>query len=753
MLASLCASAAHAAPWKGRLLTSVLDDLRASGITVLYSDQTIASGLSVDEEPIPGEPLVRLQQVLRHLNLSVRQLGINTYAIVAVPPTASRPHSEDVARRDESPSEVVVQTSRYRVARSEAPGKESIAPDQLKKLQGPSEDALRILQLLPGSSAAGLSARSHVRGGYEDELAVRFDGVQLFNPFHLKDFLGLFGLIDPEVVGSIDYYSGGFPARFGGRNSATMDIRSGREGDSKYLLSVSELYSRAIGSGSFAADRGDWLVGYRRSNLSVVLNALDRDVGTPNFDDLLGRVTYALNDVVTLSAGVLALTDRINIFTVDHDEQVRANYRDTYGWLSLNESWSYWLTSRVQITHADLTGYRNGASLHPYINEGALYDSRNARIDRLSTDWTAKLNAAASLDWGVEINEGQAHYDYSALAQFSGPIATAFRRPTTLLSRRFVQSPEGWQYGAYASLRLVGEKWSTELGARWDDQSFIHDASRTSPRFAVRYQIDEATALRVSAGRYVQPQTINELGVDENTFRFYKPESLKQIVLGADHQLSPTLTVRLETYWKWIDDIRPRYESLLNVFSLLPDIAVDRVRLKPDETQAYGVEFYAQQNTAPWGWWASYSLSRVIDVFGGASVKRSWDQPQSAKAGLFYGRTRWKGGANISWHSGWPDTPLTFNPSQDRFTSVTLGPRNSVRFANYSSLDLNAQYSQPLRFGSLEYFVELRNALNRMNECCRNVNITAHEDGTFTARVVRERWLSRVPIAGVNWRF
>jgi hypothetical protein len=81
------------------------------------------------------------------------------------------------------------------------------------------------MHLLPGTAANALSARSHVRGGREDELAVYFDGAPLFEPFHYKDVQSLLGLLDPDSISKIDFFSGVFPARYGNRLLAVLDLR------------------------------------------------------------------------------------------------------------------------------------------------------------------------------------------------------------------------------------------------------------------------------------------------------------------------------------------------------------------------------------------------------------------------------------------------------------------------------------------------------------------------------------------------
>ena len=46
-------------------------------------------------------------------------------------------------------------------------------------------------------------------------MTVLLDGVELIEPFHLRDFQGVFSAIDPRVVSGVQVYSGGFPATYG----------------------------------------------------------------------------------------------------------------------------------------------------------------------------------------------------------------------------------------------------------------------------------------------------------------------------------------------------------------------------------------------------------------------------------------------------------------------------------------------------------------------------------------------------------
>ena len=53
------------------------------------------------------------------------------------------------------------------------------------------------------------------RGGAVDEMQVIFDGMRIVEPFHLRDYQGVFSAIDQRIVSGIEIYSGGFPPEYG----------------------------------------------------------------------------------------------------------------------------------------------------------------------------------------------------------------------------------------------------------------------------------------------------------------------------------------------------------------------------------------------------------------------------------------------------------------------------------------------------------------------------------------------------------
>ena len=85
-------------------------------------------------------------------------------------------------------------------------------------------DILKTIQLLPGVQNAndGFSG-INVRGGGLDENLILLDGSALYNTNHL---LGLTSMFSPDMVKKTTVYKSAFPARYGGRTSSVVDVRS-----------------------------------------------------------------------------------------------------------------------------------------------------------------------------------------------------------------------------------------------------------------------------------------------------------------------------------------------------------------------------------------------------------------------------------------------------------------------------------------------------------------------------------------------
>ncbi|MDR0844344.1 MAG: TonB-dependent receptor, partial [Tannerella sp.] len=85
-------------------------------------------------------------------------------------------------------------------------------------------DLIKVLQQTPGVSVGteGFSGL-YVRGGNKDENLYLIDGNPVYDVNHL---FGFFSTFNPDAIKSTEFYKSSFPARFGGRLSSVVDVRT-----------------------------------------------------------------------------------------------------------------------------------------------------------------------------------------------------------------------------------------------------------------------------------------------------------------------------------------------------------------------------------------------------------------------------------------------------------------------------------------------------------------------------------------------
>ena len=89
-------------------------------------------------------------------------------------------------------------------------------------------DVIKTIQLTPGvQPGIGGSAAFYVRGGGGDENLILLDGAPVYKIDHL---FGFFSVFTPEAVKKVTFYKSSFPARYNGRVSSVVDVRT-KDGD------------------------------------------------------------------------------------------------------------------------------------------------------------------------------------------------------------------------------------------------------------------------------------------------------------------------------------------------------------------------------------------------------------------------------------------------------------------------------------------------------------------------------------------
>ena len=450
---------------------------------------------------------------------------------------------------------------------------------------------------------------------------------------------------------------------------------------------------------------------------------------------------------------VLLSNDRAEVQNSDKTEFADATYRNSYVWATLEHEFSPAADARAIVSYTDVASERTGDVMDPGKRTGTVDDERHYDVLGLKLD--ASYRSARWLHrYGLEFRSLSADYEYASQVRFE-PGYPGPDSPGSELARASAPQPSGEHVAAYVTSRvLVTDRLALEAGLRWDEQSYGSDSDdQWGPRINLAYQPGASTRLRASWGRYQQFQGINELQVEDGVDEFFPAQKADHSILGLEQDLPADLSLRVEAYRKDYEQLKPRYESLFDPLSLVPELRWDRVRIAPDSARAEGIEWLlTRRSPQPWNGWLSYTWSRVRDREDGLETRRSWDQSHAVGGGLSWSARPWQATLAIAYHTGWPTTPVTVIDADGPDATLALGRRNSLRFEDYASVDARVSRDFPLPRGDLTVFAEVTNAFNRRNACCVDYSY-AYPDGTLTLEREYRHWLPLVPSAGVLWKF
>jgi hypothetical protein len=626
------------------------------------------------------------------------------------------------------------------------------------------DDALRTVKMLPGVTGGDYSAAFNIRGGRREEALLSIDGAEIHNAFHFRDLDGAMSVLDTSLVDGIDFISGGMTADIGDYMSGAVGLSSRKPAaDEEYRSGVGISFVSAYGrsSGTFADERGSWLVSARRGFLDVLTSRVvaDDERLTPRYTDVFAAANYEFTSRTSLEARFLLSDDDLVFLTNDEGDDIDSagDGHSNHLWFTLDHDFSDDLRSTTLLSAATVQQSRGSAGTNER-RSGTVYSDNEFEFLDFRQDWSWSLSDSQMPRWGFNFGDQQGDYDYALDSILFDPLITPVPIPKAYATDMAVNLRKAGAYAAWRS-RLTPQ-FTAEAGLRWD--SYRYDGGLKfdvlSPRLNFVYTFGE-NELRAAWGEMYQPQSVNELQVEDNVTTFFEPEHVRQAVIGYTRHLGHGLSARLDVYDKDYSNLRPRYENALDPIQLIAEGATDRVRIDAPRARARGVELtvrrQADRGISGWG---SISFARAEDLENGSWVPRSWEQRQTLTFGGSWTGALWNFSLAGLVHSGTPTTEIGIEstplPDGSYFVQGVAGPRNGERMSSYSRIDLRVNRDVLLARSKLSFYMEVTNLLNHDNECCiEDYDVERRAGAPPVLHVDEGYWLPLLPSFGFQWEF
>ncbi|MCF7885141.1 MAG: TonB-dependent receptor [Candidatus Marinimicrobia bacterium] len=633
-------------------------------------------------------------------------------------------------------------------------------------------DVFRTLKMLPGvQSLNDFSSALYVRGGTPDQNLIMFDGIPVYNPYHLG---GVFSTFNTDAIKETKFSAGGFPAEYGGRIGSILNIIN-KEGNTEEVAgtaNISLLSSKLFLEGPLPKNKkikGSWMLAGRRTYFDALANSVlyfvkqnqknkhpdsydeSEYIGFPYyFYDMEGKINMDIggNHRLTFSAfygdDILSLENESN----EQDDESRSDISYLFDWRwgnkmnSLAWRWianpnliinSFWAQSRFRFA----IDYNNKIKKWEYAKNDTLYNQNENYGDvfDIIKDNTLKTN----ITWILNKHTIKTGLEHKWLAFNLGLTFKKSQRN----DENFMLESDTLLWIKHAPTRsdfYIQDKWQisplflAQPGLRFTRHS-LHKGINIEPRLNFKYLATDRMAFKLSFGKYVQYLTTAN-PPDEN-MRFidiwlpiqkdYKPASSYHNILGVEYLTNNNLLFRMEGYYKDFDHLLTLKPGEI-ISEEGDDFSFIRIESINDfyntEAYAYGLEFLLKKSRGKFQGWLGYTYAQTK----WKTEETDWYYPK-------YDRTHtlnlvanyilsesFSFGTTLSYASGNPYTPVLgkIEIIQERRnwtygSNYITGKKNSARYPNYFRLDLSLRNRKEKQWGYREWYFQIINVTNHLN--------------------------------------
>ena len=621
--------------------------------------------------------------------------------------------------------------------------------EQLSQLRiGGEADVFRALQFLPGVlTSSQISSGLYIRGGSPDQNLVLIDGSTVYNPSHL---LGFFSTFNPDAIKDVDLIKGAFPAEYGGRLSAVIDLtqKDGNRNEVEGVASLGLVSSRLSLQGPVGA--GSFFIGGRRTYLDLITGLLPDDPNNPfpafSFADLNAKVTQTLstNDIVQVSG--FFSTDDLGLdgsglaFNLGISNYVgSARWTHTFGsdlFFALNASASHYTT-----------GF-NGE------NAGFFFEAENT-----ITDLTAKtkLEWYQSEDLTVKTGFDATKYRFNYFQNFSGDSVDIVD-PGTNEAGQVNLIVNDWTLSGYGQANYsLSDALALQGGVRLDYLN-LSDQVTIDPRAAIRWSVTPQFALKAGWGIYHQYLRL----ATQPDFSFFDtwmptdstvpPAHAVHYVLSAETEPVAGFDVNLDLYYKELTNISELNNTVTNA-SNVADV------FHTGNGTAYGAEVFLQKKEGRLVGWLGYGLGWVNAQFdsvnGGKEFRPKYDRRHDLKVVAQYKLTdRWDIGASFTFQSGQSYTGATSRMRTELpdgtgdYDLIVPSQRYGLRLPPSHQLNLNVNYNTTLFGHDMRLLLDVYNVYSR-----RDIWFRYYETDGEKTEVTDVRLLPIIPTIAMEVTF
>lgn len=648
----------------------------------------------------------------------------------------------ELEESSQSIEEVNIVATPFRKTAESPLGLRVIGFKEIEKSAGGNRDISRVIQTFPGvASTAAFRNDLMVRGGGPSENRFFLDGVEIPNINHFSTqgaSGGPVGILNPDFIREVNFYSAAFPASKGNALSSVLDFKLKDGNKEKFslrgILGASEVGLSANGP---IGDKTTYQVSLRRSYLQFLFDVIGLPF-LPTFTDAQFKVKHTFDRQNELTILGLGAIDDMKLNTGD-EENLSEENQYILSYLPVIQQKSYTLGA-VYKHYAGNNNYSIIISRSQTNNKNTKYkDNDESSADNLTLRYNSdeienKLRSENTVRLPfVQLNFG-GNVDY---AQYRNNTYQKIftTNPYTIL---YDTDLGLWKWGLYATAiyESYDERFTASLGLRADASNYSKSMrnllDQLSPRLSLSYRLFGDVYANASVGRYYELPPYTALGFKDNEGNYVnRANDLRyirsdQASAGLEYRPSAYLKFTAEGFYKHYDYYPMSVKDSIPLASKGTDYGVlgNEAVTSTATGRAYGAELMGRwYNYKGLTFIASYTWVRSEFKDGrhsGRYLPSSWDNKHMFTfSGTYSLPKNWDVSAKFRVVGGAPYTPYDVERSSyveawdaNNQLLYDYSRFNSERLDPFTQLDLRVDKTFYFKKLMLGIYIDVQNVLN-----------------------------------------
>ncbi len=594
---------------------------------------------------------------------------------------------------------------------------------------GGEPDLAQYMQIVPGVVFTGdQGGQLYIRGGSPIQNKVLMDGMIIYSPFHS---IGLFSVFDSDIIKNTDVYTGGFSAKYGGRISSIMDIKTidGNKKHFKGKISANTFGSKLFVEGPLSKNEKTSFVFSGKT--SYINKTADIFYNNPSIYSPNG-LPYSYTDIYSKISVHGDNGSKLNIFGFNFQDNVDYENVSNLNWNSQGIGSEFILIP----------------SGSPVLIEGNFaYSGYKIQLDEISSALReSSINGFnMGLDFTYFQTKSKIKYGFD-IHGFSTEFSTY-----NIVNSKITQEENTSEFSGYVNYQYNSNRWIFEPGLRL--QYYGNIGASLEPRVGTKYLINDRLRFKLSTGIY--SQNIFSTSSDRDVVNLFsgiistdvdlpstnneeiKLQKATHLISGIEYDINTNIDFQIEGY---IKDFSKLINFNRNMLSNIDDSYIVESGI------AKGVDILIKYKTNKLYLWGVYSLGFITRDEGESTYYPHFDRRHNVNLVSSYkfgNDNNWK--IDLRWNLG---SGFPFTQTQGFYESLTFSDGINTDYTSNNG-ELGIEYAD-LNQGRLPYYHRLDMSVSKSTQ----INTTSYFDITASITNIYNRenifYFNRVKYERVN---